>query len=254
MERAYAYMNARDTAGTEAGDAFIRATQQIYGRDNARFAVDAIQARIDRADAMANRPTGVGGGGSKGGSGGGAVTNALLSVLPIDKLQMATVGTTTSMKELQARLNAYNAQLSTATSLLREDAATQVGLSTTGSHGCCSLTAALKMGGASKTPHPKSNQTEMAKNIQPVQIPAELKVDGSPSTTAKDTAEGWKSAADAINQVGGALAGLEDPAAKVMGIVAQAIATIALTFANHSKAHSPRGGIGLQPLPRVPQR
>lgn len=38
-------------------------------------------------------------------------------------------------------------------------------------------------------------------------------------------------AANAIQAVGGALQGIEDPAAKVMGIIAEAIATIALTFA-----------------------
>ena len=40
----------------------------------------------------------------------------------------------------------------------------------------------------------------------------------------------WSGVASAIGAVGNAMAGIEDPAAKVLGIVAQAIATVALTF------------------------
>ena len=48
---------------------------------------------------------------------------------------------------------------------------------------------------------------------------------------ASGIGEGWKSVADAVNTVGGALQQIEDPGAKVAGIVAQAIANIALSFA-----------------------
>jgi hypothetical protein len=47
---------------------------------------------------------------------------------------------------------------------------------------------------------------------------------------AKDMKNDWKDAAGAVQSLGSALQGIEDPAAKVMGIVAQAIATVALTF------------------------
>jgi len=40
----------------------------------------------------------------------------------------------------------------------------------------------------------------------------------------------WSGVASAIGAVGNAMEGIEDPAAKVLGIVAQAIATVALTF------------------------
>ena len=46
-----------------------------------------------------------------------------------------------------------------------------------------------------------------------------------------DAQKSWTSAASAIGSVGNALAGIDDPAAKVMGTIAQAIATIALTYA-----------------------
>lgn len=50
QRRAYNYLNTRDSG--EKGAAFAQATAQLYGRERARFAADAIQARIDRQDAM----------------------------------------------------------------------------------------------------------------------------------------------------------------------------------------------------------
>jgi hypothetical protein len=43
--------------------------------------------------------------------------------------------------------------------------------------------------------------------------------------------DGWQDAADAIQTVGSAMSQIEDPAAKVIGTVAQAIATVALGYA-----------------------
>ena len=54
-------------------------------------------------------------------------------------------------------------------------------------------------------------------------------------TDGESMAKDWQAAAGAIGQVGSAMQQIEDPAAKVMGIVAQAIATIALTYANSLK-------------------
>lgn len=48
---------------------------------------------------------------------------------------------------------------------------------------------------------------------------------------ADENAKNWSNAASAIGSVGQALSNIEDPAAKVAGIVAQAIATVAGTFA-----------------------
>lgn len=50
---------------------------------------------------------------------------------------------------------------------------------------------------------------------------------GDGNSTAKE----WGNAAQAITAVGSAMSSIEDPAAKVMGTIAQAIATIALTYA-----------------------
>ena len=61
---------------------------------------------------------------------------------------------------------------------------------------------------------------------------------GNITTVAKDAAKAtdeWQQAVSAVGQLGGALQGLEDPSAKVAGIIAQAIANIALTFATSLK-------------------
>ena len=47
--------------------------------------------------------------------------------------------------------------------------------------------------------------------------------------------ESWSDAMGAISGIGGALAAIEDPAVKVLGIIAEAIATVALTFAKSLK-------------------
>ena len=57
------------------------------------------------------------------------------------------------------------------------------------------------------------------------------KFTGNTNKNAKGTKNSWEDAAQAIGTVGSAMSSIEDPAAKVMGIVAQAIATIALTYA-----------------------
>ena len=60
-------------------------------------------------------------------------------------------------------------------------------------------------------------------------------IGGETSDDSKESTEAWNNAAHAIGSVGSALSQIEDPAAKVMGIVAQAIATVALSFAQSLK-------------------
>ena len=51
------------------------------------------------------------------------------------------------------------------------------------------------------------------------------------ANAGKTTKESWTEAMGAISGLGGALSSLEDPAAKVFGIIAEAIATVSLSFA-----------------------
>lgn len=64
---------------------------------------------------------------------------------------------------------------------------------------------------------------------------------GGLSKGAKDATKGWQEAAGAISSVGSALQQVEDPSVKIAGIVAQAIANIALAF---SKADIKEGSSG----------
>lgn len=75
--------------------------------------------------------------------------------------------------------------------------------------------------------------------------PIELNVKtGEITTAAKEAKEGWQDAARAVQAVGGALQQLEDPSAKIAGIVGQAIANIALGFAQATASDSKLGVFG----------
>ena len=60
----------------------------------------------------------------------------------------------------------------------------------------------------------------------------------------KETANAWRGAAGAMSAAGSALQGLEDPGAKIAGIVGQAIANIALGFSQATAASSGGGIFG----------
>jgi hypothetical protein len=62
--------------------------------------------------------------------------------------------------------------------------------------------------------------------------------------SAKETEKSWNEAAQAISSVGSALQQIEDPSLKIAGIVGQAIAQIALGFAQASAADSKLGVFG----------
>ena len=60
----------------------------------------------------------------------------------------------------------------------------------------------------------------------------------------KEARSGWQDAARAVQSVGGALSGIEDPAVKIAGTIAQAVAEIALGFASAlNNKDSAKGGV-----------
>jgi hypothetical protein len=65
-------------------------------------------------------------------------------------------------------------------------------------------------------------------DIEPIKIDFST---GNIKKQSKEMSKDWNEAASAIQSVGSAMSQIEDPAAKVVGTVAQAIATIALTYA-----------------------
>ena len=62
--------------------------------------------------------------------------------------------------------------------------------------------------------------------------------------TGNDAQKSWTNAANAIGSVGSALAGIDNPAAKIMGIIGEAIANIALGFAMATAKDSKLGVFG----------
>ena len=68
-------------------------------------------------------------------------------------------------------------------------------------------------------------------NLDPIELDVKTGGVQDVEKAAKSTEAGWKATADAISTVGGALQQIEDPSAKVAGIIAQAVANIALSFA-----------------------
>lgn len=77
--------------------------------------------------------------------------------------------------------------------------------------------------------------------LEPIQLGVQIGTDGKGTVdTAKQTEKAWMAAANAVSAIGGALQQIEDPSAKVAGIVMQAVANIALGFAQ--AAASPATG------------
>lgn len=74
----------------------------------------------------------------------------------------------------------------------------------------------------------KINEKLKDMNLKPISIDFKT---GEVNEMTKD----WKNTASAIHSVGQAMSQIEDPAAKVMGTIAQAIATMALSYAEASK-------------------
>lgn len=90
----------------------------------------------------------------------------------------------------------------------------------------------------------KINEQLAELNIEPIKIDFKTGEVKSLSADAKGVEKSFSAAAQAVQSVGSALQGLEDPGAKVAGIVAQAIAQIALGFAQATAASSGAGIFG----------
>ena len=87
-------------------------------------------------------------------------------------------------------------------------------------------------------------ETEINEKLSKLGIdPINLDVDtGDIVKDAKEMGNAWQSAAGAVSSVGSVLQQIEDPAAKIMGIIAEAIANIALAFSKAS-VESASGGV-----------
>ena len=87
----------------------------------------------------------------------------------------------------------------------------------------------------------KINEQLKAMGIDPIKIDFKT---GNIVETGKQTEKSWKAAAGAMSSVNSALQQMEDPSAKIVGIVGQAIANIALGFAQATASDSKLGVFG----------
>ena len=291
--RAYNYLNTRDTAGTKSGDAFVKATEQIYGRQMAEYAADAIQARIDRAYNTATKPTG--------GTGLGTKTTQELNPLQQVQKDISTL-TEEALTADADRLEIIREQIAllqtqaqeykniqdmvsgkfTTVAGVKPDYITAMeqesklpplqeakneilkkmyesSLQTDQTTFSTLLQSAVQSGINSLDPDFASLQEKMAEGMDipdeawqkiideynelrkaigenPIEIDfktGSLKSEKKEelSKLGKDIDKEFSGAAKAIGELGRAMNSIEDPAAKVFGIVAQAIATVAQTFA-----------------------
>lgn len=81
---------------------------------------------------------------------------------------------------------------------------------------------------------------QLADGIEPLEIDVET---GNVTGLGKQVKESWQDAAKAVQSVGSALQQLDDPAAKIAGIIGQAVAQIALGFAQATTADSGKLGV-----------
>lgn len=85
------------------------------------------------------------------------------------------------------------------------------------------------------------NEKLQSAGLEPVKVEFDTgKIEEVPKV-AKNATKSWQSAAAAMSQVSGALRSIEDPGAKIMGIIGEAIANVALAFAQATAASSKEG-------------
>lgn len=200
-------------------------SQYLTAAYNAQGAAASVGLRNAR---YLREPTG---GGGKGGGRSGGSSDVITQILPVEDLEISSFGVVTSMKELKARLSRYTAMLDTATTAGEYKTATEGIANTTKLVG--SQQHALQMGWDLGLTQAFDEQIANLE-IQPITVPVEFDTDLGKSS--KEMEKSWSAAANAIQSVGSSLASIEDPAAKVMGTIAQAIATMALSYAQASSA------------------
>ena len=140
-------------------------------------------------------------------------------------------GPTQSMAELKAQLSMYEKMLDTATDPFDAGRAQQ-GIEET-KRLIEAQPLALRIGMSAESVAEMKDQASILRDI----LETEFKENPLTITAGKGfvqegqkAEDSWKAAASAVQTVGGALQSIEDPAAKVAGTVAQAIATVAMAY------------------------
>ena len=220
------------------GERYKELVQLIQQRDAQAASMYGQQANayraINRADSRIN---GRGGGGGRGGS--GSVTYVDEGIKGVADFGVEAVRTSASIKELRDQLSQYQAALMGATNAADYRAAS-AGISST----------SQKLAWAGNAMGLGMNVDDMVTQINDaldaargqikplsiVEVPAD-EMQRHAAAVAKDgqdTQAAWQAAAAAINSAGNALQSLDNPSAKIAGLIGQAVANIALGFAQAS--------------------
>ena len=227
------------------GERYKELVQLIQQRDAQAASMYGQQANayraINRADSRIN---GRGGGGGRGGS--GSVTYVDAGIKGVADFGVEAVRTSSSIKELRDQLSQYQAALMGATNAADYRAAS-AGISST-SQKLAWAGSAMALGVDVDDLVTQINDALDAargqiKPLNIVEVPAD-EMQRHAAAVAKDgqdTQAAWQSAAAAINSAGNALSSLDNPSAKIAGLIGQAVANIALGFAQ--AAASPATGV-----------
>lgn len=209
--------------------------QELLSQIRARTSAESqYYGQVGRAYRGINRAEGVSTGGSGGRTSGGVIGSMNLPDLTAPKL-----GTTRSIASLEQSMSIFQRMLKGATTFEEADFATKMIESLQRQIDAQPL--ALKMGISTEMAADIMDQWgDLREGIQSsleadalkLKLSLEEGVDLKQVTeTAKDTSKAWSAAASAVSQFGSALQQVEDPSAKIAGIIGQAVANIALGFA-----------------------
>ena len=204
---------------------------------------------INRVEGVTPRSIMGGGGGRGNGGGGGSaamVEGGIKAGTGFESLAVGAGQTYESLASLRQRLSDYEKALANATNIVDEMNARQ-GIADTKWAMSDVGRQAVKLGldkSAFEELQEEINEGIGKMELKPLVIKAVSEKDMAKSRAlakdGDDTAKAWQNATSAIGSVGSALQSLEDPGAKVAGIIAQAVANIALGFAQ--AAASPATG------------
>ena len=212
----------------ELADDKAREISDLYSRANAAetqyFNGLASDARLMNA-----RSGSASGGGRSGGGGGGRTFGSSLSMTDLDA---QTLVVTKSMAELEDELAKYKKALTTATNQFDYNAAQQ-GIEETQKR-INAQPLAIRLGiDVDSAVELEARINDQMERIRSEIKPLEISVDSG--QTVKDVnaiTKGAKIASQAIGTIGQAFNAIEDPAAKIAATVAQAIASVALAYAD----------------------
>lgn len=211
------------------GDRYNELVQLILQRDQQSAQAYSMQAQayrtINRAEGTTVRDILNGGGGSSSGFKAESISSK--------SLQGEPVGPTESLSELRRLLQEAQQVLTTSTDRFTSEQAEQTIRDLKAKIDLQPL--ALRLGvSTEEADRLKSKLDEsidsITEGLKPIELTVTTKGAEKLNDVGKETEGTWKDAAGAVGQLGSALQGLEDPSAKVAGIVMQSIANVALSF------------------------